>query len=159
MVTEVLFAVCEVPLTLLPTRKTNVPRHSVECTSGKEAPGKNVSTNQRFRLTDDELQLQIRGTERPAHNGRLAMSAGFECGGANQLRPAHHHHERAVVNHADFPGQSVRRNNRLLSADKCRNQQRWPGLWHGRFSGKFSYVGVRKLPAPDRSRVSSKQRI
>ena len=38
------------------------------------------------------------------------MSAGFECGGANQLRPAHHHHERAVVNHADFPGQSVRRN-------------------------------------------------
>jgi len=40
MVTEVPFANFRVPLTLLPTRKTNVPRQRVECTSGKEASGR-----------------------------------------------------------------------------------------------------------------------
>jgi hypothetical protein len=36
-VTEVPFAVCEIPLRLLSTRKTNVPRHTATCTSDDES--------------------------------------------------------------------------------------------------------------------------
>src|SRR5579864_1612735 len=149
MVTEVPFALFRVPLTLLPTRKTNVPRQKVECTSGKSLREERFD-RATLQLTDDELQLQIRRNESPTHGGRSAMSAGLKCYGTNQLRAAHHHHERAVVDNAGFPEQPVRRNNGLLSADQCRHQQRWPGHGHGGFSGKFSYVGLRELHAPDR---------
>jgi len=173
MVTEVPFSIFKVPLRLLVSRKTNVPRPAIDCTFGNKAlPASKFCQEQikwavirvrnetSFAVSfDDELQLQIRRNESPAHDGQPALPVGIRRCGANQLRAAHHHHERAVVDHADFPGQPIGRNNGLLSADQCRNQQRWLGLWYGRFSGKFSYADVRKLPAHWRCRLSSKQRF
>src|SRR5205807_7724096 len=63
----------------------------------------------------NELQFQLRRNQGAPYVEWPARSVCSGGAGADQLRPAHHHHERAVVYQPDFSGQPKCWDYRLLS--------------------------------------------